>query len=125
MNMIKRQQGASILGWLIILLMVGVLGLASLKLAPVYLEYYSITQIMKNLESDASLKGAAKPEVAKAFARRLNISSITSMTSKDYKVKKVKGKRGYVLVVDYEVRKPLLKNLSIVASFRKEAEVGK
>ncbi len=124
MNTLTRQRGASLLSGMIILTMAGVILIAGIKLAPAYLEYYAIAEILEQMQSDPSLKGAQKGAVANAFNKRLNISQVYTLKRQDYKITKIKGKRGFLVAVDYEVRKPLFLNLSIVASFKRNAEVG-
>lgn len=123
MNTLKKQRGLSFLSWLIILSMAGVMLITALKLTPVYLEYYTIAKILEQLQTAPDLKGAQQPEILSAFTKRLDISQV-ELPKNSYKITRVEGVNGYLLEVEYEVRRPLFGNLSIIASFNRSAEVG-
>lgn len=123
MKTFKKQRGLSFLAWLIILCMAGVMVTAGLKLAPVYFEYYNIAKILEKMETEPALKGAPKFEIASSFAKRVDISQIR-LPKDSYKLTKIQGKNGYLLEVEYEVRRPLFGNLSVVVFFKRSAEVG-
>lgn len=123
MNTFKKQRGLSFLAWFIILTMAGVMLITGIKLTPVYIQYYTVAKILEQMQAEPSLKGAPKPEILIAFNKRLDISQI-ELPKGSYKLTKVEGKNGYLLNVEYEERRPLFGNLSIVASFKRSAEVG-
>lgn len=124
MNTLRKQRGISMLGWLVIIAIGGLLLTASIKLIPVYLEYYNVVQIMQNMQEEPSLKGATHVKILDSFRKRLNISHVTNLKKENYSLKKADRGGGYVLHIDYEVRRPLVGNLDIVAHFKRSAEVG-
>ena len=124
MNTVGKQQGMSMLGWFVIIMMVTVIGTGALKLIPVYLEFYNIVSIVENMQAEPGLKGATKQEIITTFAKRLSVNSIRDLKRDDYDVKKVEGKKAFQFRVNYEVRKSLMGNLSIVASFDRTFEIG-
>lgn len=123
MKTLNKQRGISMLGWIVIIMMVVVIGTGALKLMPVYLEYYNIISILENMKNEKSLANATKQELASTFTKRLDINSI-SMKKDDYSITKVEGKRAYNFRLNYEVRRPLMGNLSIVATFDRNFEIG-
>ena len=124
MNNLKKQNGITMVSWIVIIMVAVVLGTAALKLIPVYLEYYNIVSILEGMKGEKTLKGASKQDIASTFTKRLDINSINSLQKDDYKITKVEGKNAYNVRVNYEVRKSLMGNLSIVASFDRSVEVG-
>lgn len=123
MNTLKKQRGLSFLAWFIILTMAGVMVITGIKLTPVYIQYYTIAKILEQMQAEPSLKGAQKPEIITSFDKRLDVSQI-QLPKGSYKITKMQGKNGYLLEVEYEERRSLFGNLSIVASFKRSAEVG-
>lgn len=123
MKTLKRQHGLSFLAWLIIICMAGVMVITGIKLAPVYLEYYTVAKILEQMQAEPSLRGAQKPEIASSFVKRLDVSQ-AKLPKNSYKLTKIHNKNGFLLEVEYEVRRPLFGNLSIIASFKRSAEVG-
>jgi hypothetical protein len=122
-NTLKKQKGISMLGWMAIIMMVVVIGTGALKLTPVYLEYYSVVSILDDMKNEKTLSGADKKQIASTFIKRLNMNNV-GLKKGDYKIKKVEGKKAYTIQVQYEVRKPLMGNLSVVASFDRSVEIG-
>jgi hypothetical protein len=122
-NTLKNQYGITMLGWLTIILMVGVLATGALKLAPAYFQYYSVASILDNMREDTSLHSASRREIEETLAKRLNISQVR-LDKDAYSVKKVDDKRAYAVELDYEVRKSLFGNLDIVAKFQRSVEIG-
>ena len=90
----SKQQGMTMLSWLAIIMMVGIIGTAALKLVPVYMEYYSIVSILENMQKDKALKDATKPMLATTFTKRTDINGVTSLKKGDYTITKVEGKKG-------------------------------
>lgn len=123
MKTLKKQRGLSFLAWMIILSMAGVMVITGIKLTPVYIQYYTVAKILEQMQTEPSLKGAQKPEIATSFGKRLDVSQI-NLPKGSYKITKIQGKNGYLLEVEYEERRSLFGNLSIVASFKRSAEVG-
>ena len=123
-NTFDRQRGASPLGWLIVIVMVCIIGLAGLKLLPVYLEYYSLADVLETMRTDSKMKGATKREIVNMFYKRVSGSSIESVRDENVVFKKVQGKKSYLIEVNYKVKTPLFGNLSLLAEFNRSAEVG-
>jgi hypothetical protein len=124
MNSFRKQRGMSMLGGLVIVMMSAVLLITALKLAPVYMEYYKIVDVVDQVKQDPSLKGATKDKILSALSKRFNTNDVKSLTKDDYRVTKVQGRNAYDIEFYYEVRTPLFGNLSIVAEFQRSEEVG-
>jgi hypothetical protein len=126
MGMLKRQNGASFLGILIILAMVAALGLFGMKVLPLYLDYTSVSKAMDDMPGLAGL-GKKGP---KGIARRLNdqlyiddVKTFNANNKEHFKVTKSKDGKFWVAAADYEARANYLKNIFIVIHFQKTVEV--
>jgi hypothetical protein len=124
MKSFRKQRGMSMLGVLTIVMMSAVLLITALKLAPVYMEYYKIVDVIDQVKQDPSLKGAPKDKIIIAINKRLNTNDVRSLTRNDYRVTKIQGRNAYTIEFYYEVRTPLFGNLSMVAEFERSEEVG-
>ncbi len=124
MQTMKKQHGMSMLSWIAVISLAILLGTAALRLIPVYLEFYSIVSILDDMQKDKSLQGASKQTLNTTFTKRLDINNIRNLKKGDYKVSKVKGKNAYAFQLSYEVRRSLVGNLSLVATFNRSVEVG-
>lgn len=122
---LNTQKGMSSISWLAIIVLVGFFALSAIKLIPVYIEYYTVISILDDMNKDSSLKGQAASVISNAFQKRLSIeTSVQSITKDTYSIKKVKGRKSFMIEVNYEVRKTLIGNISLVAAFQHGVEVG-
>jgi hypothetical protein len=121
-NTLKRQRGLSMLAWMVIGSMAGLIFLVALKLMPLYLEHYNVVQVLEQMRQDSSLRNADKQKVIVAFAKRLSMNGVKNLTTADYAVTKGEDK---TLMIEYyyEVRTPLFSNLSMVVEFEGAEEV--
>ena len=114
MNMHRKQNGISLVGFLITLTLLGFFAFVAMRLFPVYSEFQSVKSDMKAL---SEAPGAAKmsPAALKdALDRRFYISYVKNVAGKDLVVDR---KLGVNITLDYEVRRPLMGNLDFVAKF--------
>ncbi len=116
----KKQQGLTLIGFVMVLLVVGFFAFLGLKLFPVYSEYYSVVSDMKGLQAEPGIANASPVVIKDKLFRRFYISYVTSVKAEHVKITK---QNGYNLNVKYEVRQPLFYNLDFVAKFDKTVDL--
>jgi hypothetical protein len=115
-----RQRGLTLTGfivWAIILAFVALLGM---KLGPAYAEYYSIKKQFQAIAADPGVIAGGKREAEGAFVRRATMENIKSIGLGDLQIEK-QGDR-VVISADYEVRIPLVGNISALLTFHPSSE---
>ena len=117
--MANKQSGMSMMSWLVVLGVVVFFILIGIKMVPTYLENYSIKQVLANMENDRTLRDKSAIELKKSFTSRLRINSVYEFDKNAIKIKKEKF--GTRFNVDYEIRKPVAGNVSIVMVFSESA----
>ena len=116
MQTMKAQRGITLIGFIMLMAVVGVFLFVGLKLFPVYAEYYSAVTDLKASCKEPDAPTANLLQMRNKLDRRFNISYVDSIdTKKDVKVIVDGDKR--MLNIKYEVRKPLIYNLDFVAKF--------
>jgi Tfp pilus assembly major pilin PilA len=116
----STQRGLTLLGFIMVLMVVGIFAFVGLKLFPVYSEYYSVVSDMKGIQSEPGVANMSPEIVKDKLFRRFYISYVTSVKNEHVKVTR---QNGYNLNVKYEVRKPLVYNLDFVAKFDKTVDL--
>lgn len=112
----KAQRGITLIGFVMLLAVVGIFLFVGFKLFPVYAEYYSAVKDLKAACQESDAPNASLQQMRDKLNRRFNISYVESInTSKDLKL--VKEGEMKLLNIKYEVRKPLIYNLDFVAKF--------
>lgn len=117
MRSLRAQRGISPIGWLALLIVVGFVGLIAVRLVPVYLEYYAVLSSAQSVHEDALGTGASDQEIRESLRRHMQINDVNDL---GYDIIELQRRRGGVdLLIDYEVRKPLLGNVDLVLRFNR------
>jgi hypothetical protein len=121
MAMKRKQSGLSLIGFLVVLSVVGFAAYIGMKLFPMYQEYYSVTSAMKGLASEPGVADMDPAKVQNLFFRRLDISYSENVKPQNVKFERIEG--GWKMRVNYEVRRPLVGNLDVVGRFDRTQEL--
>lgn len=111
----RKQGGLSLVGFLVVLAVVGFAAYIGMKLFPMYQEYYSVRTAMKSLASEPGVADMDPSRVQDLFFRRLYINYSENVKPQNVKFERTDG--GWRMKVKYEVRKPLVGNLDVVGRF--------
>lgn len=122
MNLMRNQRGMTGMGWMVVIVLVVGGALLSLKIAPMYIRHASIAQALHNVTKQPEFTKRATPSSIRGlFAKQLDISSIYEFDMDTLSVER--DREGMRVVLDYEVREPIVGNLDVVARFYAEVEV--
>jgi hypothetical protein len=114
--MMKRTQGGmTLIGFVIVLAVIGFAAYIGMKLVPMYSEYYAVKSALKGLKAEPGIANQAPAKIQDLFFRRLYISYSENVKPSNVTLERADG--GWVMSVDYEVRKPLIGNLDVVGKF--------
>ena len=119
----SKQTGITLLGWIILLIPIGICAYAGIRLAPIYLNYMKVARSLEQIRGefkgdDAS--GAAA--IRAALQKHLDIESVDYPDIKDIKINR--NGRSWVVSVQYDDQAPLFANLFILVSFDKSVTLG-
>ncbi|MCD9028453.1 DUF4845 domain-containing protein [Luteimonas sp. BDR2-5] len=111
----RTQRGITLLGFVIVLAVVGFAAYIGMKLFPMYSEYYSVKSALKGLSQESGIASADPARIQDLFFRRLYISYSENVKPNNVKLRRVDS--GWQMDVEYEVRKPMVGNLDVVGKF--------
>ena len=112
---IRRQEGMSLLGFLTILSMILFLVYLGIRIGPIYMEYYSVVSAMNGVASERGSAQKTPYDIRVGVLNRLYVSfSDANVHEENIKIIR---RNGVQLRVVYEVRKPVIGNLDVVAKF--------
>jgi hypothetical protein len=114
----RTQSGITLIGFIMVLGVVGVFIYMGMKVIPMYSEYFAVKQALSQMSQEAGLSQQDPARVKDAFFRRLYISYADNVKPADFKI--ARKDAGYLITVDYEVRRPLVANFDIVGHFNAE-----
>jgi hypothetical protein len=117
----SRQRGATFLGMVTIIAILGFALYAGIRLTPLYLEYMAIARALEQTAKEEV--GATSPQTLRnALDRRWTIETIDSIQPKDIEIKKAGS--GFTMRAWYRAEAPFISNVSLVADFDKTVKVG-
>ncbi|MFC7301637.1 DUF4845 domain-containing protein [Cognatiluteimonas weifangensis] len=111
----RTQSGMTLIGFVVVLGVVGLFAYIGMKLVPMYSEYYAVQQALKGLQAEPGIANRDPAKIQDLFFRRLYISYAENVKPENVKLQRVD--RGWSMSVDYEVRKPIIANLDVVGKF--------
>lgn len=117
----RRQQGMTLIGMVIVALIAGIFVLAAIRLIPIYLEYMKIDAALDAMKVDLDGSNAGPGQIRTSLERRFDIDDVKSIRSRDVVVERTAN--GYLVRADYEGRAPFIANVYFVVDFDKSVEV--
>jgi len=122
MRTMQSQKGITLVGFIMILAIVGFFAFIIMRLFPVYSEYYGVLQAMKAVQVEPGITSKTPEQIKESLDRKFYISYVTNVKKTNVKV--TRKDAGYLLNVKYEVRGPLVYNLEYIATFDKTVTLG-
>ena len=116
----RRQAGITVIGFVILACLFGIVGLAALKLVPMYLQNMRLDTVLKDIKMELDGTGTTPPVIQRALAKRFDIEGITLPLDE---VKITQGKTGYEVRIQYENRAPYVANVWLMVAFDKQVEI--
>ena len=120
-SMRRRQQGMTFIGLICILVLVGTIGYAGVRLVPVYLNYMKLVRTLESAATEFKGEAPNLDGVRKSIDRHWAIEDITGIDEKDVEITRDDG--GLTLHAVYDDAVPYLGNVSLSVHFDKTVKV--
>ncbi len=120
---LNKQKGLTLMSWMIVIAIILFFLLIGIKMIPTYLENYSIQHVLNDLEDDRRVKDMTRGELKKIILKRFQINGIYNFKREDIKITTTKD--GTKVSLDYEVRKKIAGNASVLMEFSESATFRK
>ena len=116
----RSQAGITALGFLFLAALVGVVGLAVLKVTPMYLKNVRMDKIMGDVAREMSGDAPTPQGIRNELYRRFSVEDINLPVEN---VKITPSKNGYSLHVQYEARSSYVADLYLLVAYDKQVEI--
>lgn len=120
-RLLRRQQGMTTLGMVILVAFIGIFAFAALRLVPVYLNYMKVASVVSGVVQEFDGAGATSGMIRRSISNRFDIEMVSEIRAKDVTVTKVDG--GYEVAAVYSHKAPFIANISFVVDFEKRGLV--
>jgi hypothetical protein len=117
----NRQQGITLIGFIIVASFIGLFVLAAIKLVPVYMEYAQIESTLEKVRDEFEGERPSVEQLRYAIERHFDINSVRTLSARDIKISRVEG--GFEMRATYDGRTSYIGNLFLVAEFDTAVEV--
>lgn len=121
MKTYQSQRGMTAIGWVLVLMMIGVVTMIVLKLVPIYLDGFNATSVVEGLKTERGIGAKTPSEIQKLILRRMDVNMVDGVTKDDIYISRGKGQ--VTIEVEYEIRERMFGNLDVVVSFNKSVSV--
>ena len=116
----SRQRGATALGMITIVAIVGFGLYGAIRLFPLYMEYLAVVRAMEQTAKENA--GGSPQDMRVSLIRRWSIEDIKSIQPDKIDIKKAPN--GYTMRAWYRAESPFVSNVSLVVDFDKTVNVG-
>lgn len=113
----RAQQGLTLIGFIMVLIVLGCVAYLAMRLIPMYIEYFGIVKALESTVKDPGITTADEYTLRDKISRHFETGYVHSIQPKDIKI--THAQDGLKLAVDYEVREPLVYNIFLVGHFEK------
>ncbi|MBI1174780.1 MAG: DUF4845 domain-containing protein [Sideroxydans sp.] len=111
----KQQHGLTMSGFLVTAIILIFAAVFAMKLIPAYMQDGEIKHVFEAVAQDPAMQGASIREIQLAYAKRASVQGIDAVKLDDVDIAKDSG--GISLSASYQVKIPLVANISLVLDF--------
>lgn len=116
----NAQRGMTVLGFLALAALFGVVGLAAIKVTPMYIKNMRLAQVLRDTEHELNGKGVNAQSIRVEIAKRFSIEDINLPQDN---IKIAQSANGYSVRIQYENRVPYVADLWLLTVFDKQVEI--
>ncbi|MDX1561802.1 MAG: DUF4845 domain-containing protein [Gammaproteobacteria bacterium] len=116
----RRQGGMTVIGFLLLAAVFGIVGLAALKVFPLYMEKMRVGTVLEDLQQELAGGGNTAQGIRNALEARFYVENLQVARSE---VDISQGGAGYIVTIDKESRTPFFADLWFVVVINEQVEI--
>ena len=117
---LRQQAGVTALGFLVLAALVGIVGMAGIKITPMYIQNMRMTKVLENVQNDLSGQNATPVAIRQAIGKQFAVNDINFDIDA---IKITPSKLGYAVQVKLENRTPYMADVFLVVAYDKQVEI--
>ncbi|HEX4480826.1 MAG TPA: DUF4845 domain-containing protein [Rudaea sp.] len=125
MNMKNRQHGITLMGFAILLIVVGFFAYAAMKLWPAYIEYYGVVKSMKVLQSEAGIETASLAQIRQKLNVQFDLQYVeeSDIPASGFQLNTQNGAHSLTITWDKDV--PFIYNVDFLVHFTNTVDLSR
>ena len=113
----NRQRGATFIGMVVIILILGAGLYAAIRLVPVYLEFTKVARALEQVRDEEASNDTNPQMIRRALEKRWDVEDIASIDWKEVEIRKVEN--GFEVEAAYDAERPFAGNVYLLVKFDK------
>lgn len=122
MSFPRYQKGMGFVGWMLLILIFGGVLTVGLRLFPHYMDHNTVAGVLDGLGEVEGLGSQPTATIRDRMKKRFNVNNVRDFPVDEYIEIDRSGTEARI-VMDYEVRVPVVYNLDLVATFNKQVRL--
>ncbi len=118
----SKQDGVTLIGWLVILAIIGVFTLAGIRLVPVYMESLKVSSVLRSVKAEHDGNRSTVPKIKQSIRARFQVEDIDIIRHSDIKLTQI-ANGGYELRATYEHKTQFIGNLGLILDVDHKVEI--
>ena len=119
---LKHQQGLSLISLVCLLGIMGFCIMLVLKIAPIYIDHSKVTSTLSTLQKTKEIENESEAEIRTRLTKNFNTNYVSDVTHDDITI--IQGGSYLKIVIQYNVIKKIIGNLSVLIEFNDQIEIG-
>ncbi len=119
------QKGITMIGFVMLLGVLGFVAFAAMKLIPVYTEYFGVVKSMKLLQSEAGIENASIEEIRNKLNVQFDLQYVDEKNVPRQAVQLITQNGAHSLRIAYDRDIPFLYNVDLLVHFDKTVDLSR
>lgn len=116
----RSQAGVTLIGFLLLAGIFGLVGFGAIKLFPMYLQNYRLNTVLEDVRKEMDGRNPTPGQIRSALDRRFGVEGI-QLPSDSVKINQ--GRNGYEVHIQYENRARYVADIWLLVIFDKQVEI--
>ena len=116
----RDQAGITVIGFLILAALFGVVGFAGLKLVPLYMQNMRLNTVLSDVRQELDGRNATQGQIRTALSRRFDVEGI-QLPPESVKINQARN--GFEVSIQYDNRTPYIADIWFLVAFDKKVEI--
>ena len=125
MNMRAKVEGITLIGFVVVLCVLGFFAYLAMRLIPMYVEYFGVVKSLKSLQSDAGIQNMGIEEIRRKLDTIFDVQYVDETDVPLSAVTLITANGQHSLNVTYSVQKPFIYNIDLLVHFDYTVDLSK
>lgn len=116
-----HEKGMTTVGFLILVVFVGLFAFAAIRLTPVYLNYVKVSGVLDGVYDEFDSQNPSRADIRNSVTRRFEVESVSEISHRDVKI--TGESNGFRVRASYDHTTPFIGNVYFTVRFDKQVLV--